>query len=100
MQIVRSPDFSQLSERPSGDGQLADAQALALALTDVRDWRRLAEHAGPLRDFGWGRRITYSRKVFVPLTQLCRDVCHYCTFAKSPRRLADRKSTRLNSSHN
>ncbi|HEX3845581.1 MAG TPA: 5-amino-6-(D-ribitylamino)uracil--L-tyrosine 4-hydroxyphenyl transferase CofH, partial [Steroidobacteraceae bacterium] len=36
---------------------------------------------------GHGRAVTYSRKVFVPLTQLCRDVCHYCTFAKAPRAL-------------
>src|SRR5258708_14554425 len=36
---------------------------------------------------GFGETITYSRKVFIPLTQLCRDVCHYCTFAKAPRRL-------------
>ena len=60
----------------------------ALALSEVSDWRALAEQAGEMRDFGWGRRITYSRKVFVPLTQLCRDVCHYCTFAKTPSRLA------------
>ena len=60
----------------------------ALALTEVSDWRALAEQAAELRDLGWGRRITYSRKVFVPLTQLCRDVCHYCTFAKTPGRLA------------
>ena len=32
--------------------------------------------------------VTYSRKVFIPLTELCRDVCHYCTYAKTPRRLA------------
>jgi FO synthase len=31
--------------------------------------------------------VSYSRKVFIPLTELCRDVCHYCTFAKVPRRL-------------
>jgi len=31
--------------------------------------------------------VTYSRKVFIPLTELCRDVCHYCTYAKSPSRL-------------
>ena len=31
--------------------------------------------------------VSYSRKVFVPVTELCRDVCHYCTFAKSPRKL-------------
>jgi FO synthase len=37
---------------------------------------------------GFGRVVTYSRKVFIPLTQLCRDVCHYCTFAKVPRNLA------------
>jgi FO synthase len=60
----------------------------ALALTEVSDWRALAEQAAELRDLGWGPRITYSRKVFVPLTQLCRDVCHYCAFAKTPSRLA------------
>ena len=60
----------------------------ALGLAEVLDWRGLAEQAAELRDLGWGRRISYSRKVFVPLTQLCRDVCHYCTFAKTPSRLA------------
>jgi FO synthase len=35
---------------------------------------------------GFGHRITYSRKVFIPLTHLCRDVCHYCTFARPPRK--------------
>lgn len=34
-----------------------------------------------------GNVVTYSPKVFIPLTQLCRDVCHYCTFAKAPRGL-------------
>jgi FO synthase len=33
-----------------------------------------------------GTRVTYSPKVFIPLTKLCRDVCHYCTFARPPRR--------------
>ncbi|MDC1117314.1 7,8-didemethyl-8-hydroxy-5-deazariboflavin synthase CofG, partial [Luminiphilus sp.] len=40
-----------------------------------------------LRDQGYGARITYSPKVFIPVTQLCRDVCHYCTFAKTPSQL-------------
>jgi FO synthase len=39
------------------------------------------------RDLGWGEVVTYSRKVFVPLTMLCRDHCHYCTFAKPPAKL-------------
>ena len=37
-----------------------------------------------LRDQAHGRTITYSRKVFIPLTTLCRDRCTYCTFAKPP----------------
>src|ERR1700753_3326711 len=41
--------------------------------------------ARALRDQGHGRNISYSRKVFIPLTHLCRDVCHYCTFAQRPR---------------
>lgn len=59
----------------------------AHGLLDHADWRALAPLAATLRERGWGRRISYSRKVFVPLTQLCRDVCHYCTFAQTPRRL-------------
>src|SRR3954449_1074414 len=42
--------------------------------------------ARALRDEVRGRLVTYSPKVFVPLTKLCRDVCHYCTFARPPRR--------------
>ena len=45
----------------------------------------LLDHAGKLRDSGHGRTITYSPKVFLPLTQLCRNVCHYCTFTQPPR---------------
>src|SRR3984885_3555809 len=45
----------------------------------------LIDAAGRLRDEGHGRHLSYSRKVFIPLTHLCRDVCHYCTFAERPR---------------
>lgn len=45
----------------------------------------LASRASCLRDWGHGSLVTYSPKVFIPLTQLCRDSCHYCTFAKAPR---------------
>ena len=41
--------------------------------------------AAARRDGAYGRLISYSRKVFIPLTKLCRDVCHYCTFAERPR---------------
>src|ERR1700688_4232096 len=45
----------------------------------------LIAEAAALRDCAHGRLISYSRKVFIPLTKLCRDVCHYCTFAEVPR---------------
>ena len=47
----------------------------------------LMEQARILRDQK-GTPITFSKKVFIPLTMLCRDVCHYRTFAKVPRKLA------------
>ncbi len=43
--------------------------------------------AAAVRDERFGRRVTYSPKVFIPLTQLCRDTCGYCTFAQPPARL-------------
>src|SRR5437870_12018760 len=46
----------------------------------------LCAEARALCDQGHGRLVTYSPKVFIPLTKLCRDVCHYCTFARPPRR--------------
>jgi FO synthase len=58
----------------------------ALALADCADPRPLMPIAAALRDAGHGNLVSYSRKVFIPLTQLCRDVCHYCTFAHPPRR--------------
>ena len=40
--------------------------------------------AADVRDHAFGPRVTYSRKVFIPLTKLCRDNCGYCTFAHPP----------------
>ncbi len=45
----------------------------------------LLHRASALRDAGHGKLVSYSRKVFIPLTHLCRDVCHYCTFSRPPR---------------
>ena len=64
---------------------LSDSQALALAA--VSDTADLARQARELCDSHHGKVITYSRKVFIPLTHLCRDVCHYCTFARTPKRI-------------
>ncbi len=61
-----------LSDRDLLDTPLADLTALARVV----------------RDEAHGRRVTFSPKVFIPLTMLCRDRCGYCTFAKAPARLA------------
>jgi FO synthase len=57
----------------------------ALVLAEAADPRPLMRVAAALRDEAHGPLVSYSRKVFIPLTQLCRDVCHYCTFAHPPR---------------
>jgi FO synthase len=68
-------------------GALPDA-AQALALADCTALPQLLRAAAQRRDAGFRNVVTYSRKVFLPLTQLCRDVCHYCTFATTPRHVA------------
>ncbi len=67
-----------------------DAEALLGAAGD--EFERMLQVAGALRDAGLaasGRSgiVTYSRKVFIPLTTLCRDRCHYCIFVDTPAQL-------------
>ena len=61
------------------------SRAEALSLADENDLPSLLQAAAALRDRGHGARVSFSRKVFIPLTRLCRDVCSYCTFAHPPR---------------
>ena len=61
---------------------LQDADLLRTPLAELTALARV------VRDGAHGRRVTFSPKVFVPLTMLCRDRCGYCTFAKAPARLA------------
>jgi FO synthase len=63
------------------------SEADCLSLAECTDTPDLVALAGELRDRGHGHVVTYSRKVFVPLTRLCRDVCHYCTFATTPKQV-------------
>jgi len=76
--------FASILTRAETGEALSVADALALA--ECGDLPALMRVAAGLRDVGHGALISYSRKVFIPLTQLCRDVCHYCTFAHPPRR--------------
>ncbi|WIM97365.1 bifunctional FO biosynthesis protein CofGH [Actinoplanes oblitus] len=79
--------------RRAADGKAIDAdEATALLAATGDQFDELLTIAGGIRDAGLreaGRPgvVTYSRKVFIPLTRLCRDRCHYCTFATVPHRL-------------
>src|SRR5690348_6971548 len=76
--------LSAILDRAASGAVLTAGEAMALA--DFADLAALMPAAAALRDAGHGNLVSYSRKVFIPLTQLCRDVCHYCTFAHPPRR--------------
>src|SRR3954451_5918124 len=76
--------------RDSAALDVTEATVLLHARGD--DLADLTASAGRVRDAGLAAAkrpgvITYSRKVFIPLTRLCRDRCHYCTFATTPNRL-------------
>src|SRR5690349_11597178 len=86
--------------RRAADGRTLDVAEAAVLLTargsdtTARDSSldELLKVAGAVRDAGLadaGRPgiVTFSKKVFIPLTRLCRDRCHYCTFATTPNRL-------------
>ena len=66
----------------------------AVALGAATDTAPLLEAAAALRDQGFGGVVTYSKKIFLPLTHLCRDICHYCVFARPPRRGEEAYMTR------
>ena len=63
-----------------------DARARADQVASMGE-REVVRAAAAVRDRLFGTRVTYSPKVFIPLTMLCRDRCGYCTFAKAPARL-------------
>ncbi|MEX2552312.1 MAG: 5-amino-6-(D-ribitylamino)uracil--L-tyrosine 4-hydroxyphenyl transferase CofH [Actinomycetota bacterium] len=63
-----------------------DAVELAALMEhgSAADREAVLKQAARVRDDAWATIVTYSPKVFIPLTMLCRDVCHYCTFARPP----------------
>src|ERR1700738_812849 len=65
-----------------GEMQDLASRLLTAPLGDLR------HEAQALARSGQGNLVSHSRKVFIPLTHLCRDVCGYCTFAKAPREVA------------
>ena len=95
--MTSSPTATVLDRLAHGEPiTRASAELLLGARGD--DLELLLSAAGALRDEGLARRgrsgvITYSRKVFVPLTKLCRDRCHYCVFVETPGGLAAKRES-------
>jgi FO synthase len=71
-----------LAKRLAGEELTRDEAVDLLAATELTE--ELLATAGTLRDRAWGRTVTFSPKVFLPVTNLCRDRCTYCTFRKDP----------------
>ena len=69
--------------KPLSGFDLTRDEATAL-LDTVETMPALLEAAAGRRDRTWGKTVTYSRKAFLPVTNLCRDRCTYCTFRKDP----------------
>jgi FO synthase len=75
--------MTALPVRADVDG-LSREHALALAEVRGDELRALMAAAAAMRDRHWGRAITFSPKVFLPLTNLCRNHCDYCSYRRSP----------------
>jgi FO synthase len=71
-------------ERAASGRALGRADGVALLEAPDHELPEILAAAAALRDRGKGRTVTYSRKVFLPLTNLCRDDCGYCTFKRDP----------------
>jgi 7,8-didemethyl-8-hydroxy-5-deazariboflavin synthase CofG subunit len=82
-QSERAP-IREILDRALAGARLSDADAIALIECPDSDLDAMLSAASVLRDRGKGRDVTYSRKVFLPITNLCRDRCTYCTFRKDP----------------
>ena len=84
--IERRPSaIGDILDRALADERLDAADGYRLIHADATELTSMMAAASELRDRGHGRTVTYSRKVFIPLTNLCRQKCGYCTFARGPK---------------
>jgi 7,8-didemethyl-8-hydroxy-5-deazariboflavin synthase CofG subunit len=75
---------SEILERALTGEPLSERDAVQLIECADAELPTVLRAAAEMRDRGKGREVTYSRKVFLPVTNLCRDRCTYCTFRKDP----------------
>jgi 7,8-didemethyl-8-hydroxy-5-deazariboflavin synthase CofG subunit len=88
MTMLTTRDLGDLKPLTAAtSGGLSSDDAIQLARSTGTDLVALMQAASIVRDHRSGSIVTYSRKVFIPLTNLCRDTCGYCTFVRRPRDL-------------
>ena len=81
---MRPTSVQSVLEAALADQPLSASDGYALMAAPPEALTEICAAARRLSERGKGRTVTYSRKVFIPLTTLCRDSCAYCTFAKAP----------------
>ena len=77
------PEVADVLERAIDGERVSESDAKLLVAARAAEHPAIWAAAATMRDQGKPPVVTYSRKVFIPLTNLCRDICSYCTFAKS-----------------
>src|ERR1700738_4203173 len=82
--ILQPAPVLEILERALAGEPLDGHDAVRLIECSDAELPSVLSAAAEMRDRGKGREVTYSRKVFLPVTNLCRDRCTYCTFRKDP----------------
>ena len=83
--IGDAPPFDEVVAKAKAGSAVSGADALALLAAGQDAMKDICAAAASMRDRAKGKTVTFSPKVFIPLTHLCRDFCGYCTFRKDPK---------------
>ena len=79
-----APPLGEVIAKSKAGAALSEADALSLLAAGADATHDICAAAASMRDQSKGKTVTFSPKVFIPLTHLCRDFCGYCTFRKDP----------------
>ena len=82
---VSGPPLDHVIAKALAGWRLSESEALLLASVGPEAIGDICAAASDMRLHGKGTIVTFSPKVFIPLTQMCRDFCGYCTFRKDPK---------------
>ena len=81
--------LAQLLDEVTSGSVMTTKEAWALVGVDEDGLSAMCQSAAAMRDRGKGRTVSFSPKVFIPLTHMCRDFCGYCIFRKTPVQAGD-----------